>query len=68
MARRPKRTLDAELAAHQRIAEAASATCTALVALEPEIAEFMVARKMLDDGVKELQRKRDEAAAVPVQS
>ena len=66
MARRPKRSLAAELQAHQQLAEAASQTCTALVALEPEIAEFMVARKMLDDGVKELQRKREQAATPAV--
>lgn len=66
MARRPKRSLGAELAAHQRIADAASMLCSSLVALEPEIAEFMVARKMLDDGVTELQRKREAAAAAPV--
>lgn len=66
MARRPKRNYADELVQLAAIANGARTTCAALVVLCPEIAEFLVARKMLEDAGAELQRKLAEVRASEV--
>lgn len=63
MARRPKRSLVEELTQHAAIAAATRDQAAALAVLQPEIAEFVVARRMLDDGLADLLSRRNEAAA-----
>lgn len=50
MARRPKRTLTEELTQHAALAASARDTAGALAQLQPDVAEFIVARRMLEDG------------------
>jgi hypothetical protein len=65
VARRPKRSLVEELDIHRSIAIAAHTTCAALEGLHPDVSEFVVARKMLDDACKELDRRIADQIATP---
>lgn len=64
MARRPKRSLVEELRRHQDIVAGTQATCAALAALYPDVAEFTVAARMLKDGC-DLLDARATGAATP---
>lgn len=50
MARRPKRSLTDELTHHATVAAATRDAAGALALMQPDIPEFAVARRMLDDG------------------
>ena len=49
MARRHRRSRAEELDAHVRIGKAAAELCTALIGMEPQVPDFMFARKVLLD-------------------
>ena len=64
MARRPKRSLQMELARHADIVSGQVVTCSSLVALYEEIVEFQLAERLLRDAEKRLRQKCDEAEPV----
>lgn len=57
MARRPKRTLVEELEAHESLALSQHTAVAVLAALQPDVAEFGMARVMLDAGVEKLRER-----------
>lgn len=63
MARRRPRTRAQELEAHVTIAKAGAELCAVLMQVEPQASEFMVARKMLLDGVTALEQQQKAAEA-----
>jgi hypothetical protein len=68
MARRKPRTRQAELLEHERLASACVEILTALVALEPNVPDFMYARKVVLDGRALLEQERQALATAPVPS
>lgn len=65
MARRRPRTRAQELEAHAVIGRAAAELCEFLMQVEPQIADFQFARRILIDGVAQLDDARlaEEAQA-----
>jgi hypothetical protein len=63
MARRPPRSRAQELQAHVNIGTAAEALCRALVFMEPHVHHFDYARRVILDGIAQLEQEQKAAEA-----
>lgn len=63
MSRRPRRTRAEELDAHAKIGTAAAELCRALIVLEPQLGDLVFARKVILDGVAQLELEQQAAVA-----
>ncbi len=63
--RRIRRSRALEIEAHVVVARAAAELCTALMASEPQVPDFMFARKVILDGIALLEQEQKAAVTPP---
>jgi hypothetical protein len=63
MSRRPRRTRAEELDAYRAIAKAAAELCAVLSMVEAQVHHFDYARKVILDGVSQLEQEQKAATA-----